>query len=416
MADTRARLQALVQELIPLAEKYEEPAPGAFGIEDPLITKAKELIAQAQAPVDYATSLMVTTLEAISLRTLLQLNALQAIPASGSISLTDFSTKSGVQDSLLERLLRVPVNANFIDQDSTSGEYSHTHLSQGFTDPNSMPCRLFSFIYDEGLGGLMPLLPQYLTHQHAQTGKWEEPGASRDSTRFNIQTWHANVEGVKTAFEVMEMNPERMKRFQTSMAIGEQLNPFVGYYNFDKLAVSSDEEEADRKALVDVGGGQGLALAAILKAHPSLKPTHCVLQDTAPVIALAQTSNPANLPPGITYQPHDFFLAQPILNAKAYYLKAIAHDLSDANLVAVLRELVAVMAADSRALIAENVLPERGGSGVMALMDLMMMGIGGKERTEEGFRRVLRQAGLVVDWVHRAGGGRNYAIVEARLE
>lgn len=81
---TRARLQALVQELIPLAEKYEEPAPGAFGIEDPLITKAKELIAQAQTPIDYATSLMVTTLEAISLRTLLQLNALQAIPPTAA--------------------------------------------------------------------------------------------------------------------------------------------------------------------------------------------------------------------------------------------------------------------------------------------------------------------------------------------
>ncbi|KAK4497527.1 hypothetical protein PRZ48_011978 [Zasmidium cellare] len=410
---TRTKLQALIQELIPLAEKYEEPATGAFGLEDPLITKTKQLLTQAQSPTDYATSLMVSSLEAICLRTLLHLNVLQAIPTTGNVTLADLSNKTNIQPSLLERLLRVPVSTNFLAQDPTSGAYSHTHLSLAFTDPSSMPSRLFPFIYDEGLGGLMPLLPQYLTHQHAQTGKWEEPGASRDSTRYNIETWHAGVEGEKTAFEVMEMDPVRMERFQKAMGIGEHLNPVVGYYDFSKL---SNPNDPSHPILVDVGGGQGLALSAILQAHPTLKPTQCVLQDTHPVLTLAQTTNPANLPHGMTYQPHDFFAPQPIAGARAYYLKAIAHDLSDTNLVLVLKRIVEVMERDSRVLIAENVLPEVGGGGIMALMDLMMMGIGGKERTEGGFRDVLERAGLVVEGVHRAGGGRRYAVVEARLK
>ena len=48
-------------------------------------------------------------------------------------------------------------------------------------------------------------------------------------------------------------------------------------------------------------------------------------------------------------------------------------------------------------------------------MDMMMLCIGGKERTEGNFRKVLGEVGLKVDGVYRAEGT-TFAIIEASLK
>jgi hypothetical protein len=76
------------------------------------------------------------------------------------------------------------------------------------------------------------------------------------------------------------------------------------------------------------------------------------------------------------------------------------------------------MAADSRLLIAECLLPtdpRDDVGGLMGFQDMSMLCIGGKERTEEGFRRIVKEAGLAIekiwggDWVGRFG------VIECRL-
>jgi len=107
-----------------------------------------------------------------------------------------------------------------------------------------------------------------------------------------------------------------------------------------------------------------------------------VLQDRPEVIALAHT-NP-RLPVEVQKVPHDFFTPQPVHGAKAYYMRLIVHDYSDAVAVDILKNVVSAMAPDSKLLIAEAVLPERVSEAALlvTMMDMFMFSLGGKEVSE----------------------------------
>ena len=96
------------------------------------------------------------------------------------------------------------------------------------------------------------------------------------------------------------------------------------------------------------------------------------------------------------------------------------HDYSDSNCIQILSQLAAAMSADSRVLNADQVLPTRAvlGEAVKgAVMDVVVVGMGGKERTEEGFREVLEGAGLELVRIWEVGGGGNGGgLVEGRLK
>lgn len=208
----------------------------------------------------------------------------------------------------------------------------------------------------------------------------------------------------------MEHDTEKLKGFQKLMAMAARFRPFTGFYDFGKLNTT----EEGRPVLVDVGGADGTTIAKILEAHPQLKPEQCVLEDRPQVIDLARKNE--NLPKGVHFQPHDFFQPQPIKNARAYLLRAVCHDWSDTMVIKILSHIASAMAADSKVLIADNVLPEGGVQGMAAYMDLMMLCIGGKERTRPNFEVVLDASGLKLDGIFPAGKGMEFAVVEASLK
>ena len=71
--------------------------------------------------------------ELVSVRTLLGLGVFEQMPQEPgkTISLKELSEKSGVEDKLLERLLRVTVGSRFITQ-TAEGEYGHTKFSLAY--------------------------------------------------------------------------------------------------------------------------------------------------------------------------------------------------------------------------------------------------------------------------------------------
>jgi hypothetical protein len=80
-----------------------------------------------------------------------------------------------------------------------------------------------------------------------------------------------------------------------------------GFYDFGKLDTSDN-----RPVLVDVGGGGGQSIMAIMAAHPNLasKPEKFILQDLPDPIAVARTAG--RLPEGVVKMVHDFFTEQPV--------------------------------------------------------------------------------------------------------
>ncbi|CZR47654.1 uncharacterized protein FPRO_13321 [Fusarium proliferatum ET1] len=344
--------------------------------------------------------------ELVAIRTFMKLKVLNAIPATGSISLQDLSQATGVQDSLLERMGRVLVASGFLDQtEPDGGEYKHTKFSLAYILDEPAPGYLFLAMYDEWFKH-MHNFDDYLVSK----GKYEEP----QDPLYNPYTAYWKQEGTPV-WSLMMQNPERFQTFQTGMAGIDVAIPVTGHFDFSTLKNESPDTGNATIELVDVGGGEGTVLNKILEAHPELSPRNCVLQERPEVIQLAKSKK--TLPDDVQLVEHDFMTEQPVKGAKAYFMRMILHDYADAVGTQILTRLAEAMKPYSRVLICEMVLAPRVGEAdfASAVLDQAVMTMGGKERTEAGFQKMFDASGLelVKTWrVPGVPGG----CVEARLK
>jgi hypothetical protein len=144
--------------------------------------------------------------------------------------------------------------------------------------------------------------------------------------------------------------------------------------------------------LVDVGGGQGELLAAILAANPSLRG---ILFDLPYVVAGAPRVLEAA---GVADRCHvvggSVFEAVPE-GADAYLLKAVIHDWDDAEAIQILRNCRAAMPDGGRLLVVERLVRPANEPDPVKFADLMMLVmLGGRERTADDFRRMYAEAGF----------------------
>ncbi|KAK0386964.1 hypothetical protein NLU13_5277 [Sarocladium strictum] len=373
-----------------------------------VIARAKQLIRSVVSAEMTPNYHGLNMAELIAIRTFIKLKVLEAIPREGQVSLEDLAKATGVQDSLLERMGRVLVAAGFLEQSRPDGgDYMHTKFSRAYLLDKPGPGHLFLAMYDEWFKK-MHAFDDYLEKKGLE--KASEP----DDPLHNPYTAYHNQEGTPV-WAIMSQDPERFQTFQQGMSGIDLAVPTTGHFDFGKLKNSREDKEKGVVELVDVGGGSGAVLQSILKAHPDLDPGSCVLQDRAEVIELSHKVGV--LPAEVKRQEHDFMTEQPIKGAKAYFMRMIMHDYSDHVDVEILSRLAEAMSPDSRVLICDMVLPARVSEADFpsAVMDQAVMTMGGKERTEAGFAKLLDAAGLQLVQTWRAPGVPG-ACVEAKLK
>ena len=165
--------------------------------------------------------------------------------------------------------------------------------------------------------------------------------------------------------------------------------------------------------IVDVGGGFGELLAAILRANPD---TRGVLFDRPHALEGARAlMEAARVADRCECVPGDFFEAIPG-GADVYLLKSVIHDWNDERGGAILRNCRRAMEGRARLLLVERIVPQQLGASAahrsIARGDLnMLVGLGGRERTEDEYRVLLDAAGLQVKTVVSAG--RTFGVIEA---
>jgi O-methyltransferase/methyltransferase family protein len=148
--------------------------------------------------------------------------------------------------------------------------------------------------------------------------------------------------------------------------------------------------------VVDVGGGTGELLAAILAANPTLRG---VLYDLPHVVARAtQVLSDNGVTDRVQVAGGSFFDSVP-LNGNTYLLKTVIHDWDDARATVILRNCRSAMKPADKLLVIERELPELGQPGREAgafLLDLEMLVMtpGGRERTRSEFAKLLSDADL----------------------
>ena len=145
--------------------------------------------------------------------------------------------------------------------------------------------------------------------------------------------------------------------------------------------------------VVDLGGGYGGLLTAILIAHPHLQGILCDLPHVAE--AARQTIAATSIAARCSIVGGDLFLAPPPA-ADTYLLKSVLHDWDDDSSLALLRQCRTAMPPGSRLLIIERLCPQRATDAPATVMlDLHMLAVlGGRERSEKEYVELAELAGL----------------------
>jgi len=155
--------------------------------------------------------------------------------------------------------------------------------------------------------------------------------------------------------------------------------------------------------IVDIGGGNGTLLAAVLAAHPHVTG---VLFDQPHVVAGAEAVlGETGVADRCRVVAGDFFESVPA-DGDAYVLKWIVHDWEDAEATALLHVVRAAMADAARLLVVERDLGAPNEAPAAKLSDLnMLVAPGGRERTREEYAALFAAAGLRLEGVTPAGPG-----------
>ena len=157
------------------------------------------------------------------------------------------------------------------------------------------------------------------------------------------------------------------------------------------------------RTIVDVGGGNGALLRALLERYPELRG---VLFDQPHVVDGAGPGERLAVVAG------SFFESVPP-GGDAYVLKAILHDWEDLEATAILRACRAAVVDAARLLVIERELAGPNEGAEAKLSDLnMLVAPGGRERTLEEYRDLLAAGGFELEQAIPTRAG--LSILEAR--
>lgn len=249
---------------------------------------------------------------------------------------------------------------------------------------------------EQGLFGLTPLadllrsdVPDSVVRDVLLYGEawwWEAYGQMFYSVQTG-KTSFSHVHGV-SFFEYLNGNPEAAAIFNNNMTgmTTAQIKAVVDVYDF-----------AEAKTVVDVAGGHGALLSAILTVYPHARG---ILFDQPGVIEGAQNKlKSAGIEDRCILVGGDFFQSVPA-GGDIYTLKDIIHDWDDERSVAILQSCRRAMASDARLLLIERLLQPGNAPHIAKTVDLTMLVItGGMERTENEYRALLQRSGYRLDRV-----------------
>jgi hypothetical protein len=211
---------------------------------------------------------------------------------------------------------------------------------------------------------------------------WQAYGA----LSHTVQTGTTAFEFVHGAniFTYLAQHPDAAQIFQQAMTAfsGQELAAILAAYEFTNI-----------RHAVDVGGGEGTLLAALLERYPLMQGT---LFDLPPTIERVSKQRAGQTGPWArcTLVAGDFFQALPA-GGDLYMLKRVIHDWPDAQSIAILKQCRIAIADTGKLLILERVIASGNDPSEAKLFDInMLVSAGGQERSREEFGALLEAAGF----------------------
>jgi SAM-dependent methyltransferase len=305
--------------------------------------------------------------------------------SNGSLTAQDLAGRSGSHPDALAPLLRVLVALGIT---KLKGEDRFSLTPTGELLRSDVP-------------GSMRATIRFLAGPWAWRA-WENlPHSVRSAPPAFDQAW-----GMSN-FDYWERHPDVSKIHDEAMEGLTEMEsaPILAAYDFSRF-----------RKVVDVGGGSGSLLAALLRQHPMLTGS---LADLPHVVSQApsmlQRAGVANRCEIIECN----FLESVPAGGDAYVLKSVVHNWDDARALTILRNCHRAIGGSGTLLAMDRVLPEQPNAEAFPryLVDLTMLVMtpGGRERTEVEFKKLLELAGFEFTRVIRAARSISSRHADAKL-
>ncbi len=247
-------------------------------------------------------------------------------------------------------------------------------------------------IFEEGADGRFGLTPmaECLLDVHGSQRAvaimmGDEHYRSWGDLLYSVQTGMPGFDHIygKPIFEWLAEHPEDAKIFDAAM---------TGFHGPETQAMIQAYDYTGINTLVDVGGGNGTVISAVLKHNPTMKG---ILYDLPNVVERAKKSlADAGLASRCQTVAGSFFESAPP-GGDAYQMRHIIHDWTDEQCHTILTHIRKVIPKTGKLLVIEMVVKPRNEPQMAKWLDLNMMVIpGGRERTEAEYREMYAKAGF----------------------
>ena len=295
--------------------------------------------------------------------------------ADGPRSFSELAAAASADEDTLRRLLRALATVGVYDEPEP-GRWANTELGAGLR--SDVPGTLRPL----ALTMISPAAWAAYTH----LGHSVRTGENAFLAAHGVDVWSYRA-----------TRPEENAVFNENMAAQTSVvaDAVAAGYDFSGLST-----------VVDVGGGQGRLLEAVLARHPHLTGTVLDREHVVP-----KTPSMPDLASRWSALPGDFFVDVP--RSDAYLLKWILHDWPDDRCVEILRVCRRGLRPQGVVLVVEMLLGRPGYEREAAFSDLNMLVMpGGRERSEEEYAALFDAAGLRLSRVIETPS--RMSIVEAR--
>ena len=284
--------------------------------------------------------------------------------ANGPKSIAELAEATAVSETRLYRIMRVLASIGIFFENKTR-EFSLTPLANQLRSNFAESQRDFAIMMGS---------------------EWHVSGWANilHSIKFETsafeETFNCNL------FNYLEENPDEAAVFNNAMTFTSRkhADAICKAYNFAKVGT-----------LLDVGGGHGFLLSALLKQHSDLK--GILLERPSIARDAAERFQEEGLHQRCKVVGGDFFETVP-RGADLYMLKYIIHDWDDARAIRILQNCRDAMVPNAKLILIDIVIPDRNASfgKVWPDIEMMVMLPNGKERTEAQFHELLAEAGLIL--------------------
>jgi predicted O-methyltransferase YrrM len=297
--------------------------------------------------------------------------------ANGPVAIDEIARSVEANSDALYRVLRA-LSALGIFHEGDDKTFSNTALSEPLRSdvPGSV----------RGLGTMTLML-------HARAWPEIEQAVRTGKTAFG-QAFGAEI------FDWLGAHADAARVFDSA---------FGGYTAMVSKAVASAQDFSRFERIVDVGGGNGSLVSAILASVPKARGVNYDLPSVA--ARARETLAKAGLADRCETVGGDFFDAVPE-GGDAYLLKMILHDWDDARAVAILKNVRRAIRPAGALFVVEAVVGEANAGPDAKLLDVnMLVMTGGRERTKAEYAALCAAAGFALERIAQAGPTN---VIEAR--